>query len=132
MFGFRKKETIDVWLPFRLVPADDDGIDIEAYGSVCCEQVYLYSTFMLTDSEQYENGGYERLLQHLKQPDNRTVKVTFTLKNDKPADGKLDLESLAEAYHESLFLELELLGWGLFPYSIYEKTLAEQAADKGV
>ena len=130
MFCRRKKETVEAWLPFRLVPSENDRFDIEACGPVCCDPVYLFSAFMLTDSTLYENGTFTRISQMLSDPGERRVKVIFTLKNEKPADGKLDLASLAEAYQDDAFLHLELLGWGLFPYSIYEKTIAENAAKK--
>ena len=97
---------------------------------MCCEPVYLFSTFMPTDSALYENGTFTRISQMLSDPGERRVKVIFTLKNEKPADGKLDPASLAEAYQDDAFLHLELLGRGLFPYSIYEKTIAENAAKK--
>ncbi|MBR6106673.1 MAG: hypothetical protein IKQ39_01565 [Oscillospiraceae bacterium] len=129
LFHQKKKDKIDVYLPFRLIPSDDGGVDIEAYGSVCCVPVYVTSSFICTDSSMYEDGTLAHLFDMLRNPENRHVRVTVTLLNDTPADGKIDAASLAEIYNDDRFLTLELGGWGMFPYSIYEKTIAEQ---KGV
>lgn len=125
-FRRHKKETMDVYLPFRLIPADDGGVDIEAYGSVCCVQIYVTSSFMYTDNVLYEDGTLTRTYEMLRHPENRRVKVTVTIKDDKPIDGKIDAASLAEIYNDDCFLKLELGGWGLFEDSVYEKVMRER------
>lgn len=60
----------------------------------------------------YRNGDYEQMVELLKNPTNKTVKVTIKAKKGVPKNFKLDINSLAEVYNDERFKLLALLGWG--------------------
>lgn len=88
-------------------------IDIEAYGKIDGEMKYCYSSFSLKKQEMYDNGDFESLLHLLRTPENKTVLVKLKYKKGIVKDFKLMIESLAKAYNDERFLQLELLAWGL-------------------
>ena len=104
-------------LPFRFVQVEGDDeagvLGIQAYGSVAGQRVYSYACYTLKDPALYDNGGYEQIVEMLKDSVGKTVSVTFKLKKGKVKDFTLDLSSLAAAYGDDRFLGLELLLWGL-------------------
>ena len=88
-------------------------IDIEAYGEIDGKIKYCYSSFELKNPKMYENGDFESMLNLLRTPDNKTVLVELKYKNGKLKGFKLKTDSLAKAYNDERFLQLELTGWGL-------------------
>ncbi|MGN1467134.1 MAG: hypothetical protein ACI4W1_02385 [Ruminococcus sp.] len=88
-------------------------IDIEAYGNIDGEMKYCYSSFSLKKQEMYENGDFESMLNLLRTPENKTVLVKLKYKKGIVKDFRLMLDSLAKAYNDERFLQLELTGWGL-------------------
>ena len=118
MFLFKKPEYKYKEMSFILddfsIPEPDSErclIDIEAYGEIDGEMKYCYSSYSLKNSEMYENGDYESMLNLLRTPDNKTVLIELKNKNGKLKSFKLQIESLAKAYNDDRFLQLELLGW---------------------
>ena len=95
--------------------SDDERcfIDIEAYGYIDGEMKYCYSSFSLKKQEMYDNGDFENLLHLLRIPGNKTVLVQLKYKKGILKDFRLMLESLAKAYNDDRFLQLELIGWGI-------------------
>ena len=96
-------------------------IDIEAYGEIDGKMKYCYSSFSLKKQEMYENGDFESLLNLLRLPHNKTLLVELKYKKGVVKDFRLVLESLAKAYGDERFLQLELLGWGINDKSCKEK-----------
>lgn len=88
-------------------------IDIEAYGYIDGEMKYCYSSFSLKKQEMYDNGDFESLLNLLRIPGNKTVLVELKYKKGIVKDFRLILESLAKAYNDERFLQLELTEWGI-------------------
>ncbi|MGN0623735.1 MAG: hypothetical protein ACI4JA_07290 [Oscillospiraceae bacterium] len=69
----------------------------------------------------YDNGGYEEMTELLKNTDGKRIKVLFKVKNEKIKRVEIVLESLAAAYNDERFLQLELLGWGISDKSCIAK-----------
>lgn len=88
-------------------------IDIEAYGNIDGQMKYCYSSFSLKKPEMYENGDFESMLNLLHASENKTVLVKLKYKKGILKDFRLMSESLAKAYNDERFLQLELTGWGL-------------------
>lgn len=88
-------------------------IDIEAYGNIDGQMKYCYSSFSLKNPEMYENGDFESMLNLLRASENKTVLVKLKYKKGILKDFRLMSESLAKAYNDERFLQLELTGWGL-------------------
>ena len=88
-------------------------IDIEAYGNIDGQMKYCYSSFSLKKPEMYENGDFENMLNLLRASENKTVLVKLKYKKGILKDFRLMSESLAKAYNDERFLQLELTGWGL-------------------
>lgn len=88
-------------------------IDIEAYGNIDGQMKYCYSSFSLKKPEMYENGDFESMLNLLRASENKTVLVKLKYKKGILKDFRLMSESLAKAYNDERFLQLELTGWGL-------------------
>lgn len=128
MFLFKKpeykyKEMSFILDDFSTHEPDNERclIDIEAYGEIDGEMKYCYSSFSLKNPEMYENGDYESMLNLLRTPDNKTLLIELKYKNGKLKSFKLKIESLAKAYNDDRFLQLELLGWGLNDKSCKDK-----------
>ena len=120
MFLFKKSEYKYTELgfildDFSIQESDSERItiDIEAYGEIDGKMRYCYSGFTLKDPKMYENGDFESMLDLLRNPDNKTVLIELKYKNGNLKDFRLKTESLAKAYNDERFLQLELVGWGI-------------------
>lgn len=71
----------------------------------------------------YDDGSYENMLELLKAPDEKTVIIKLRYRKNKLKDFKLDIKSLADAYNDDRFLQMELVGWGLNDKSCMEIAL---------
>lgn len=120
MFLFRKAERRYMEMRFIL---DDFSthefdnerclIDIEAYGEIDGKVKYCYSSFALKNPQMYENGDFESMLNLLRASNHKTVLVELKYRNGRLKDFQLKTDSLAKAYNDERFLQLELTGWGL-------------------
>lgn len=88
-------------------------IDIEAYGEIDGKVKYCYSSFALKNPKMYENGDFESMLNLLRASNHKTVLVELKYRNGRLKDFQLKTDSLAKAYNDERFLQLELTGWGL-------------------
>lgn len=120
MFLFRKPEYKYMEMcfivdDFSTHESDNERclIDIEAYGKIDGKIKYCYSSFSLKNPKMYENGDFESMLNLLRNLDNKTVLIELKYKNGKLKDFRLKTDSLAKAYNDERFLQLELAGWGL-------------------
>ena len=120
MFLFRKAERRYMEMRFIL---DDFSthefdnerclIDIEAYGEIDGKMKYCYSSFELKNPQMYENGDFESMLSLLRDSNHKTVLVELKYRNGRLKGFQLKTDSLAKAYNDERFLQLELIGWGL-------------------
>ena len=120
MFLFRKAERRYMEMRFIL---DDFSthefdnerclIDIEAYGEIDGKIKYCYSSFAMKNPQMYENGDFESMLSLLRASNHKTVLVELKYRNGRLKDFQLKMDSLAKAYNDERFLQLELIGWGL-------------------
>ena len=120
MFLFRKAERRYMEMRFIL---DDFSthefdnerclIDIEAYGEIDGKMKYCYSSFELKNPQMYENGDFESMLSLLRDSNHKTVLVELKYRNGRLKGFQLKTDSLAKAYNDERFLQLELTGWGL-------------------
>lgn len=120
MFLFKKPEYKYQEMSFLLddYTINESGserclLDIEAYGEIDGETTYLYSSFSLKKQEMYENGDFESMLNLLRDPYNKTVLIKLIYKKGILKDFRLEKESLAKAYNDERFLQLELACWGI-------------------
>lgn len=98
-------------------------INIEAFGIIDGEYKYCYSSYILTKPNMYDDGSYENMLELLKAPDEKTVIIKLRYRKNKLKDFELDIKSLADAYNDDRFLQMELVGWGLNDKSCMEIAL---------
>ena len=120
MFLFRKTERRYMEMRFIL---DDFSthefdnerclIDIEAYGEIDGKMKYCYSSFAMKNPQMYENGDFESMLSLLRASNHKTVLVELKYRNGRLKDFQLKTDSLAKAYNDERFLQLELTVWGL-------------------
>lgn len=114
---FAQPEYKELMLPFSYVESDEDFqagiISVEAYGDVFGENKYCYSSYELKKGIMYDNGDYEQLIEMLRNPAEKSVRVIFKFKKGKLKSFRIDTDSLAEAYNDERFKLMELLGWGL-------------------
>jgi hypothetical protein len=96
-------------------------LDIEAYGVIDGVQKYFYASFSLKSHDMYSNGDYEQMIELLKESQGREVMVRLKYKKDRLVDFTMLPESLAKAYGDDRFLELELSGWGMDEVSCKER-----------
>lgn len=126
MLLFAKPEYVEFMLPFTYIDYPDNMeagiIDIEAYGEIFGEIKYCYCSYSLTDRRMYENGDFEQLTELLKNPRGRLVKVVVKVKKGSPKDGKIDTESIVQAYNDERFRALELGSWGFNDKSFHDST----------
>ena len=106
---------IEVMLPFKYEYFKEDeeagGISITAYGKVLDEIYFLYACYILKDKNMYDNGDYLEIINLLKNNNqNKKVKVSIKIKNNKVIDFKINIKSLSESYNDDRFTKLELLG----------------------
>ena len=115
---------------FSIQESDSERItiDIEAYGEIDGKMRYCYSGFTLKDPKMYENGDFESMLDLLRNPDNKTVLIELKYKNGNLKDFRLKTESLAKAYNDERFLQLDLIGWGLNDISCKDMNNSKSAA----
>lgn len=108
---FTKPEYKEIDLPFIYEnnPEDIEAgmVTIEAYGNIFGETKYCYVSYFV------DLNYIDEIAALLKDSSDKTVKVILKIKKGKAKDFKIDLNSLAEAYHDERFKELELVGWGL-------------------
>ena len=135
MFLFKKPEYKYIELgfildDFSIQESDSERItiDIEAYGEIDGKIRYCYSGFTLKDPKMYENGDFESMLDLLRNPDNKTVLIELKYKNGNLKDFRLKTESLAKAYNDERFLQLDLIGWGLNDISCKDMNNSKSAA----
>ena len=116
---FSKAEYEERYLPFVYDdnPEDYNGdvdiISIEAYGSVTGETKYCYASYVV-------KNDFNELRNLIKDTYLKTIKVTFKIKKNKVKNFKIDLQSLANAYSDQRFADMELLCWGLNDRSFKE------------
>lgn len=83
---FKKKEYKEVMLPFKYVYMEEDDntfIGIEAFGSILGETKYCYASYVLKDTNMYDNGDYEDIVSMLKNDNSdKMVKVKIKIKNN--------------------------------------------------
>lgn len=96
-------------------------LDIEAYGVIDGVQKYFYASYSLKSRDMYSNGDYEQMIELLKESQGREVMVRLKYKKDRLVDFTILPESIAKAYGDSRFLELELSGWGMNNVSCKER-----------
>ena len=120
MFLFKKSEYKYIEMSFILddfstQESDNERstIDIEAYGEIDGKMRYCNSCFTLRDPQMYDNGGFESMLNLLRDSDNKTVLIELKYKNGDLKDFRLKTESLAKVYNDERFLQLDLICWGL-------------------
>lgn len=117
---FAKKEYLEVVLPFLCDRNSADAeaciISIEAYGRILNDYRYCYASFEVCSND------YDELSELLMATDNKLVKVIATVKSGIVKGFKIDLDDLAERYHDKRFGKLALLGWGLNEKSFIELT----------
>lgn len=89
-------------------------IGIEAYGNIFGENKYCYAFYSA------DENIIDEIVELFKNSPDRTVKVIFKIKKEKPKDFQIDLESFAKTYNYEGFKSLELLGWGLNDKSFEE------------
>ena len=135
MFLFKKSEYKYTELgfildDFSIQESDSERItiDIEAYGEIDGKMRYCYSGFTLKDPKMYENGDFESMLDLLRNPDNKTVLIELKYKNGNLKDFRLKTESLAKAYNDERFLQLDLIGWGLNDISCKDMNNSKSSA----
>ena len=92
-----------------------DLIDIEAYGYIDGEMKHCCSSFSLKKQEMYENGDFESMLNLLRTPEGRKVTVELIYNKKGIFKGfRLMPDSLAKAYDDERFLQLELVEGGQY------------------
>lgn len=69
----------------------------------------------------YDNGDFEQMLEMLRKPEGRMVKIRLKYKRGKLKDFTLIKESLAEAYNDERFLQMELTGSGINDRSVADR-----------
>lgn len=114
------REDKELALPFILdiyTMSEEDReagiISIEVYGNILGEMKYCYTGFVLTDQTLYDNGGYEEMIELLKDSEGKQIRVRFKYKNNKLKDFEILLDTLAEIYKDERFLKMERVGWGI-------------------
>lgn len=88
-------------------------IDIEACGIIDGVPRYFCVCYSLKDGTMYDNGDFEQLIGRLRDSQGRQVTVRLKYKKDRLVDFKILPESLAAAYHDDRFLQLECAAWGI-------------------
>lgn len=97
------------------------SISIEARATVLGEVKYIYACFCLKDQRLYENGGYEEMLESLKNSCGKLIGIRCQYKKNKLKKFEILLDSLSALYNDERFLEMECIGWGINEKSCREK-----------
>lgn len=129
MMGFfSKAEYEELKVPFILdiyTNPDEErklgSISIEARATVLGEVKYIYACFCLKDQRLYENGGYEEMLESLKNSCGKLIGIRCQYKKNKLKKFEILLDSLSALYNDERFLEMECIGWGINEKSCREK-----------
>lgn len=115
---FTKYEYKEIMLPIVYDNNSDDLyaglISIEAYGNISGENKYCFASYSA------DLKFIDELAALLKNSYGKSVKVILKIKKGKIKDFKIDLDSLAKAYNDERFKQLELVGWGLNDKSFKE------------
>ncbi len=88
-------------------------LDIEACGVVDGVQKYFYESFILKKPSLYDNGDYEQMIELLKNSQGKEVTVRLKYKKDRLKDFEIIPESIAKAYNDCRFEELQPIGRGI-------------------
>lgn len=114
---FSKAEYETMYLPFSLIEDETDRdagmISIEAEGVIGNEHKYCYASYCLKDMKLYDNGGYQQMLDSIRNASDERVDVTVKYKKGVVRGFKISIESLAQVCRDERLLQLELAGWGL-------------------
>lgn len=93
---------------------DDDSKDfdacivsLEAYGHILDDYKYCYASFEISSDD------YNELSQLLNGAEGKKLKIIAKVKNGVVQDFKINLEDLAERFHDHRLKKITLLGWGL-------------------
>lgn len=128
---FSKTEYEEFKVPFILDtytnPEEEKklgGISIEVRIMVLGEVKYAYVCFFLKDKTLYQNGGYEEMLESLKDSAGKLIRARFQYKKNKLKNFEILLESLVELYHDERFLKMECIGWAINEKSCRELTVS--------
>ncbi len=129
MLFFTKPEYKTVDMPFLLIEAQEDFeagiISVETFGIVDGKSKFFSASFSLKKPSMYDDGSYDEILENLRATQGREISVVLKYRKNKLKSFKIDLDSLAFACVDDRLKELELLGWGVYDYSIKEKIEAE-------
>lgn len=88
-------------------------LDIEACGIIDGVQKYFYESFILKKPAMYNNGDYEQMIELLKESHGKQAIVRLKYKKDRLVDFAILPKSLAKAYNDSRFSEIEPVGRGI-------------------
>lgn len=107
---FSKPEYLEIVLPYLYDDCPEDVetcvISIEAYGRIMDDYHYCYASF------EVRVNHYDELSKLLITAEQNLVKVIVKVKNGIAKDFKIDLQDLAERFHDKRFEKIELLAWG--------------------
>lgn len=127
---FTKPEYKEVSMPFILdtysMWEEDQNagtFGIEAYGDVDGSKKYFMNCYMLKKPLMYDTGDFDEMMELLKDSDRKEIIVRLKYKKGKLKDFDFDIESLANAYCDMRFLELERLSWGINDTSCKERII---------
>lgn len=127
---FTKPEYKNVAMPFILdtyTMWEEDQkagtFGIEAYGVVDGSKKYFMNCYMLKKPSMYDTGDFDDMMELLKDSDGKEIIVRLKYKNGKLKSFDFDIESLANAYCDMRFLELERLSWGINDISCKERII---------
>ena len=102
-------------------------VDIEACGVIDGKQKYFYASFSLKKPNMYDNGDYEQMIELLKASEGKLATLRLKYKKDRLVSFMLLPESLAQAYEDDRFLQLELAGWGINDISCKDKKTSKKS-----
>lgn len=111
MFG--KITYKKVKLPFHYIKEEVDydagAISIEAFGDIDGEKIFLYMTFVLTNSYMYDNGDYDEMIKKLENSQDKKVNLILKYKKNKLVGFELEQGTLANSMNDQRFDAIEFL-----------------------
>ena len=111
MFG--KITYKKVKLPFHYIKEEVDydagAIGIEAFGDIDGEKIFLYMTFVLTNSYMYDNGDYDEMIKKLENSQDKKVDLILKYKKNKLVGFELEQGTLANSMNDQRFDAIEFL-----------------------
>lgn len=111
MFG--KITYKKVKLPFHYIEEEVDydagAISIEAFGDIDGEKIFLYMTFVLTNSYMYDNGDYDEMIKKLENSQDKKVDLILKYKKNKLVGFELEQGTLANSMNDQRFDAIEFL-----------------------